>query len=114
MLAISALRRSLAWRISGVSSNSKGLGQPLTFSVPALADALRKSSRAKLEATRGGVEPMVCGTDPDSVTMGSVSAIRIRLAQLSDHDQLLRFREALWPNAPTEEHARELTLILEG
>src|SRR5579864_1490501 len=28
MLAISALRRSPAWRIWGVSSNSKGLGQP--------------------------------------------------------------------------------------
>jgi aminoglycoside 6'-N-acetyltransferase I len=43
-----------------------------------------------------------------------VSDIRIRPAQLSDHAQLLRFREALWPNASGEEHARELTLILEG
>jgi aminoglycoside 6'-N-acetyltransferase I len=46
--------------------------------------------------------------------MGSVSDIRIRLAQVSDHDQLLRFREALWPDASAEEHARELILILEG
>ncbi len=40
--------------------------------------------------------------------------ICIRAAQLSDHEQLLRFREALWPNASAEDHARELTLILEG
>jgi aminoglycoside 6'-N-acetyltransferase I len=46
--------------------------------------------------------------------MASVSDISIRPAQLSDREQLLRFREALWPNAPAEEHARELTLILEG
>jgi aminoglycoside 6'-N-acetyltransferase I len=43
-----------------------------------------------------------------------VSDIRIRPAQLSDHGQLLRFRQALWPDAAVEEHARELTLILEG
>jgi len=43
-----------------------------------------------------------------------VSDICIRLAQLSDHDQLLCFREALWPQISAEEHARELTLILEG
>jgi hypothetical protein len=43
-----------------------------------------------------------------------VSNICIRLAQLTDHDQLLRFREALWPKSSAEEHARELTLILEG
>jgi hypothetical protein len=46
--------------------------------------------------------------------MGSVSDICIRLAQPSDRDQLLRFREALWPKVPAEEHARELILILEG
>lgn len=40
--------------------------------------------------------------------------IHIRLAQLSDHDQLLRMREALWPQCSADEHARELTLILEG
>lgn len=40
--------------------------------------------------------------------------IRTRLAQPSDHDQLLRMREALWPNASSEEHSRELRLILEG
>jgi aminoglycoside 6'-N-acetyltransferase I len=43
-----------------------------------------------------------------------VSDICIRLAQLSDRDQLVRFREALWPETPTEEHSRELTQILEG
>jgi aminoglycoside 6'-N-acetyltransferase I len=43
-----------------------------------------------------------------------VSDVCIRLAQPSDHDQLLRFREALWPKASAEEHARELALILEG
>jgi len=43
-----------------------------------------------------------------------VSNICIRPAQLSDHDQLLRFRQALWPKSSVEEHARELTLILEG
>jgi aminoglycoside 6'-N-acetyltransferase I len=43
-----------------------------------------------------------------------VADFHIRLAQLSDHDQLLRFREALWPKSSAEEHDRELTLILEG
>ncbi|MGH9536353.1 MAG: GNAT family N-acetyltransferase [Terriglobales bacterium] len=43
-----------------------------------------------------------------------VSDIHIRLAQLSDRDQLVRFREALWPTATAEEHAQELTQILEG
>jgi aminoglycoside 6'-N-acetyltransferase I len=52
--------------------------------------------------------------DPDSVTMASVSDISIRLAQLSDRDQLARFREALWPKSSAGEHARELTQILEG
>jgi aminoglycoside 6'-N-acetyltransferase I len=44
----------------------------------------------------------------------SVSDVCIRLAQLSDRDQLLPFHEALWPKASAEEHARELSLILEG
>jgi aminoglycoside 6'-N-acetyltransferase I len=52
--------------------------------------------------------------DPDSVTMSSGSDICIRLAQLSDCDQLVRLREALWPESSAEEHARELTQILEG
>ena len=52
--------------------------------------------------------------DPDSATMGSVLDIRIRLAQPSDRDQLVRLFEALWPRSSAEEHARELTLILEG
>jgi aminoglycoside 6'-N-acetyltransferase I len=43
-----------------------------------------------------------------------MSDICIRLAQLSDRDQLVRLREALWPTSSAEEHAGELTLILEG
>jgi len=43
-----------------------------------------------------------------------VSEIRIRLAKLSDRDQLVCMREALWPKTPAVEHARELTNILEG
>jgi hypothetical protein len=46
--------------------------------------------------------------------MSSVSDIFIRLAQMSDRDQLAHMREALWPKASAEEHDRELTLILEG
>ena len=46
--------------------------------------------------------------------MGSVSDICIRLAQLSDRDQLVCLRAALWPKSSAEEHARELTAILEG
>ena len=46
--------------------------------------------------------------------MGLVSDICVRLAQLSDRDQLVRLREALWLKSAAEEHARELTLILEG
>ena len=43
-----------------------------------------------------------------------MSDICIRLARLSDRDQLVRMHEALWPKVPAEEHARELTEILEG
>ena len=43
-----------------------------------------------------------------------MSDICIRLAQLSDRDELVRMREALWPKSSAEEHARELTLIFEG
>jgi len=43
-----------------------------------------------------------------------MSDIHVRPAQLSDHDQLLRMREGLWPNASSEEHATELGLILQG
>lgn len=46
--------------------------------------------------------------------MNSVSDICIRLARLPDRDQLVRMREGLWPQSSAEEHARELTLILEG
>jgi aminoglycoside 6'-N-acetyltransferase I len=41
-----------------------------------------------------------------------VTDIYVRLAQPSDHDQLLRFRKALWPKPSAEEHDRELTVIL--
>jgi aminoglycoside 6'-N-acetyltransferase I len=53
-------------------------------------------------------------TITDPVDDGSVSDICIRRAQLSDRDQLVRMREALWPKTSAEKHARELTLILEG
>lgn len=43
-----------------------------------------------------------------------MSDIGIRLAKLSDRDQLVCMREALWPKTPAGEHARELTDILEG
>jgi aminoglycoside 6'-N-acetyltransferase I len=43
-----------------------------------------------------------------------VSNIRIRPAELSDYDQLVRMREALWPKTPGDAQARELTQILEG
>jgi aminoglycoside 6'-N-acetyltransferase I len=43
-----------------------------------------------------------------------LSEICIRLAQPSDRDQLVRLRRVLWPQSSAEEHARELTLILEG
>jgi aminoglycoside 6'-N-acetyltransferase I len=41
-----------------------------------------------------------------------MSDIRIRLAQSSDHDDLLRLRVALWPKPTAEEHAQELAQIL--
>jgi aminoglycoside 6'-N-acetyltransferase I len=44
----------------------------------------------------------------------TVAEVSVRVAQSSDHEQLLRFREALWPKAPAEGLARELTAILEG
>jgi aminoglycoside 6'-N-acetyltransferase I len=43
-----------------------------------------------------------------------VSDIYVRLAQPSDCAQLARFCEALWPKCSAEEHAREITAILEG
>jgi aminoglycoside 6'-N-acetyltransferase I len=47
-------------------------------------------------------------------TMNASSEVSIRLARKSDRDQLLRMREALWPNAPAGDHARELDLTLAG
>lgn len=46
--------------------------------------------------------------------MGRVSDICIRPAELSDLDQLVPMLQALWPDAPAGEHARELTQILQG
>jgi aminoglycoside 6'-N-acetyltransferase I len=46
--------------------------------------------------------------------MAIVADFNVRLAQPSDHGQLLRFRMALWPKSSAEEHSRELTAILEG
>jgi aminoglycoside 6'-N-acetyltransferase I len=46
--------------------------------------------------------------------MGTVADFYVRFAQPSDYDQLLSFRKALWPKSSVEEHARELTAILEG
>jgi aminoglycoside 6'-N-acetyltransferase I len=46
--------------------------------------------------------------------MGSVGDIYVRVAQPSDRDQLVPMREALWPTASAEEHAREVTAILDG
>ena len=43
-----------------------------------------------------------------------MSDICVRLAQLSDRDQLASMHYALWPQAPAEEHGRELTQILRG
>jgi aminoglycoside 6'-N-acetyltransferase I len=46
--------------------------------------------------------------------MTSVAHLHIRPAQVSDHDQLLSFRRALWPDSTEEEHAQELAAILDG
>lgn len=43
-----------------------------------------------------------------------MSEICVRTAQVSDREQLVCLREALWPTSSAEEHAAELTLILEG
>src|SRR4051812_39658721 len=64
--------------------------------------------RSKAQPTEGGAR-----SHPERIHP-VVSDVCIRFAQLSDRDQLLRMREALWTNAPAEELARELTLILEG
>ena len=46
--------------------------------------------------------------------MNNRSDISIRRAQKSDRDPLLQMREALWPDAPPGDHARELDLTLAG
>jgi aminoglycoside 6'-N-acetyltransferase I len=40
--------------------------------------------------------------------------VHIRQAEPADCDQLARLREALWPDTPAAEHARELEPILSG
>ena len=50
----------------------------------------------------------------ESATVESVSDIGIRPAELSDCDQLVHMRVALWPKTSAEEHAREVMKILEG
>lgn len=43
----------------------------------------------------------------------SMSERHIRLALPSDHQPLIRLREALWPESSPQEHTRELQAILE-
>lgn len=40
--------------------------------------------------------------------------VQIRPAHLSDLDQLVHLRQALWPDSSAEDHARELQLLLGG
>ena len=40
--------------------------------------------------------------------------ICVRLAQPSDRDQLASLRSALWPKSSTDEHSREVALLLNG
>jgi aminoglycoside 6'-N-acetyltransferase I len=46
--------------------------------------------------------------------MDTVSHTRIRLAQSADRDELAHLRASLWPDASSEEHARELATLLDG
>lgn len=46
--------------------------------------------------------------------MTSAAGVKIRLAQAADCDSLARFRAVLWPDTSAEEHARELTSVLNG
>ena len=46
--------------------------------------------------------------------MSVVSEIVIRLARFSDRADLVRMRMALWPDSSAEDHAVEVTAILEG
>jgi aminoglycoside 6'-N-acetyltransferase I len=43
-----------------------------------------------------------------------VTETRIRFANPSDREDLLRLRNLLWPDSPADEHARELDQILAG
>jgi len=50
----------------------------------------------------------------DSGTDSSTSEVCVRPAHVSDREQLARLRETLWPDASTQEDARELEAILGG
>jgi aminoglycoside 6'-N-acetyltransferase I len=65
-------------------------------------------------STRSKAQTPEPGRPSDAGSMVGETDIRIKLARLSDRDQLVRLRVALWPKPSAEEHARELTQILEG
>jgi aminoglycoside 6'-N-acetyltransferase I len=44
----------------------------------------------------------------------SPAEVTVRFARQPDITELVRMREALWPSASTEEHARELAALLDG
>jgi aminoglycoside 6'-N-acetyltransferase I len=46
--------------------------------------------------------------------MALVEDVKVRPAQASDLDQLVRLFQALWPKSSAKEHAKELQLILGG
>jgi aminoglycoside 6'-N-acetyltransferase I len=52
--------------------------------------------------------------DAAHLKMGSMPDTCVRPAQLTDRDQLVSMREALWPKSSAEEHAREVAQILAG
>lgn len=97
---------------SGAEFGPIGYEMNLLYIAGLLTLALGGSGALSIDrylATKGEARTPAPGSPSDSL-----SDICIRLAQLSDRDQLVRLREALWPKTPAEEHARELTMILEG
>src|SRR4051812_34092151 len=72
------------------------------------------STTVRSGTSRRQNRPKLMANDAIQRTMNSAPDVRIRLAQLPDFNQLVRMREALWPKTSAEDHARELTLILEG
>ena len=53
-------------------------------------------------------------THVDSMMITEAPEVAIRPAARKDYGQLLILHTGLWPNTPAQDHARELTLILEG